>query len=105
MDWLSPEEWQAVALSVRVSVWATLVGLPLGVVVAYVLARWDFPGKQILNGLVHLPLILPPVVTGYILLMTFGTTGPIGGVLQQAGIVFAFRWTGPRWPRALWLFR
>ena len=94
MDWLSPQEWQAVALSLRVSFWATLVGLPFGVFVAYILARWSFPGKQVLNGLVHLPLILPPVVTGYILLMTFGTTGPVGSLLQQAGVVFAFRWTG-----------
>lgn len=94
MDWLGPEEWQAVALSLRVAFWATLAGLPLGVFVAYALARWSFPGKQILNGLVHLPLILPPVVTGYLLLMTFGTRGPVGGFLQDIGIVFAFHWTG-----------
>jgi len=62
--------------------------------VAYALARWSFPGKQALNGLVHLPLILPPVVTGYLLLLTFGTRGPIGSVLADWGIVFAFRWTG-----------
>lgn len=94
MDWLGPEEWQAVALSLRVSFWATLAGLPLGIFVAYVLARWSFPGKQILNGIVHLPLILPPVVTGYLLLLTFGTRGPVGSLLQEIGIVFAFRWTG-----------
>ncbi len=94
MDWLGPEEWQAVALSLRVAFWATLAGLPLGVFVAYALARWEFPGKQILNGLVHLPLILPPVVTGYLLLMTFGTRGPVGGFLQDIGIVFAFHWPG-----------
>lgn len=94
MDWLGPEEWQAVALSLRVSFWATVAGLPLGLFVAYALARWEFHGKQILNGLVHLPLILPPVVTGYLLLMTFGTRGPVGGFLQDIGIVFAFRWTG-----------
>jgi molybdate transport system permease protein len=94
MDWLGPEEWQAVALSLRVSFWATLVSLPLGILVAYALARWSFPGKQLLNGLVHLPLILPPVVTGYLLLLTFGTRGPIGGFLAEFGIVFAFRWTG-----------
>jgi molybdate transport system permease protein len=85
---------QAVALSLRVALWATLGGLPFGILVAYALARWEFPGKQILNGLVHLPLILPPVVTGYLLLLTFGTRGPIGSVLQDIGIVFAFRWTG-----------
>ena len=94
MDWLGPEEWQAVALSLRVAFWATVAGLPLGLFVAYALARWEFPGKQILNGLVHLPLILPPVVTGYLLLMTFGTRGPVGGFLQDIGIVLAFRWTG-----------
>lgn len=94
MDWLSPEEWRAVALSLRVSFWATLVSLPLGVFVAYALARWSFAGKQLLNGIVHLPLILPPVVTGYLLLLTFGTQGPVGGLLQEIGIVFAFRWTG-----------
>jgi molybdate transport system permease protein len=76
-DFLSPTEWQAVALSLRVSFWATLISLPFGIVVAYALARWDFWGKQALNGLVHLPLILPPVVTGYLLLITFGTQGPV----------------------------
>ncbi|WP_254695777.1 molybdate ABC transporter permease subunit [Leisingera sp. NJS204] len=81
-------------LSLRVSLWATLAALPLAVFVAYALARWQFPGKQLVNSLVHLPLILPPVVTGYLLLMVFGTKGPIGGALQQIGIVFAFRWTG-----------
>lgn len=94
MNWLSPEEWQAVALSVQVSFWATLVSLPLGILVAYALARWRFPGRQVLNGIVHLPLILPPVATGYLLLLTFGTRGPIGSILQEIGIVFAFRWTG-----------
>jgi molybdate transport system permease protein len=92
--WLGPEEWQAVALSLRVSLWATLVSLPLGILVAYALARWRFRGKQLLNGLVHLPLILPPVVTGYLLLLTFGTRAPLGSALQEIGIVFAFRWTG-----------
>ncbi|KAA9010469.1 molybdate ABC transporter permease subunit [Histidinibacterium aquaticum] len=94
MTWLGPEEWEAVALSLKVSLWATVVSLPLGILTAYALARWRFPGRQILNGLVHLPLILPPVVTGYLLLLTFGTQGPLGGPLQEIGIVFAFRWTG-----------
>ena len=94
-DWLSPAEWQAVVLSLRVSFWATLVSLPIGIAVAYALARWSFPGKQILNGLVHLPLILPPVVTGYLLLVTFGRRGPVGSFLEDwFGIVLAFRWTG-----------
>lgn len=93
-EWLGPEEWRAVALSLQVSTWATLVSLPFGVFVAYALARWTFPGKQLLNGLVHLPLILPPVVTGYLLLLTLGTRGPVGSALADWGIVFAFRWTG-----------
>ena len=94
-DALSPEEWRAVALSLRVSFWATLLSLPLGVFVAYALARWEFWGKQLLNGLVHLPLILPPVVTGYLLLLTFGRKGYVGQFLDEwFGIVLAFRWTG-----------
>ncbi|CUH79087.1 molybdate ABC transporter permease subunit [Tropicibacter naphthalenivorans] len=93
-DWLTPQEWQAVALSLRVAVWATLAALPLGLLTAFALARWQFPGKQIVNGLVHLPLILPPVVTGYLLLLTFGTRAPLGSFLAELGIVFAFRWTG-----------
>lgn len=92
--WLGPQEWQAVALSLKVAVWATVFALPLGLFVAYALARWSFPGKQIVNGLVHLPLILPPVVTGYLLLLTFGLRAPVGSLLQEIGIVFAFRWTG-----------
>ncbi|MEZ5810522.1 MAG: molybdate ABC transporter permease subunit [Rhizobiaceae bacterium] len=94
MNWLGPEEWTAVALSLQVSFWATLVSLPFGVLAAHALARWTFPGKQLLNGIVHLPLVLPPVVTGYILLLAFGMHGPVGGFLSEAGIVFAFRWTG-----------
>lgn len=92
--WLGPEEWQAVALSLKVAFWATLWSLPLAVLAAHALARWSFPGKTLLNGIVHLPLILPPVVTGYLLLLTFGTQGPVGGALQTIGISFAFRWTG-----------
>ncbi|MBT9386525.1 molybdate ABC transporter permease subunit [Pseudooceanicola sp. CBS1P-1] len=92
--WLGPQEWQAVALSLKVSSLATLVSLPLGLLVAYALARWRFPGRQLLNGIVHLPLILPPVVTGYLLLLSMGTQGPVGSLLKEAGIIFAFRWTG-----------
>ena len=94
-DWLTAEEWRAVALSLRVSLLATVVSLPIGLLVAHALARWEFRGKQILNGLVHLPLILPPVVTGYLLLVTFGRRGPVGQILDQwFSIVLAFRWTG-----------
>ena len=92
---LSPDEWRALALSLRVSFWATVLSLPVGIFVAYALARWDFRGRQVLNGLVHLPLILPPVVTGYLLLLTFGRKGVVGQYLDQwFGIVLAFRWTG-----------
>lgn len=94
-DWLTPDEWRAVALSLRVSFWATLVSLPFGLLVAYALARWNFWGRQLLNGVVHLPLILPPVVTGYLLLITFGRRGAVGQILDQwFGVVLAFRWTG-----------
>ncbi|MCR9125574.1 MAG: molybdate ABC transporter permease subunit [Rhodobacteraceae bacterium] len=101
---LGPEEWQAVALSLRVAFWATALSLPLAVFVAYALARWHFAGKQLINGLVHLPLILPPVVTGYLLLLTFGTRGPVGSVLQDIGIVLAFRWTGAALAAAIMAF-
>lgn len=95
MAFLGPEEWQAVALSLRVALVATAVSLPPGILVAFVLARMRFPGWQVLNIVVHLPLIMPPVVTGYLLLIAFGTQGPVGGFLQETfGLVFAFRWTG-----------
>ncbi|MEM7567516.1 MAG: molybdate ABC transporter permease subunit [Pseudomonadota bacterium] len=93
--WLSAEEWQAVALSLRVAVVATLFSLPPGIAIAWVLARKRFVGHGLLNALVHLPLVLPPVVTGYVLLVLFGRRGAIGGFLEaQFGIVIAFRWTG-----------
>ena len=97
MDWmaLSPEEWTAVRLSLKVATVATLVGLPFGIGVALALARGRFWGQSLLNGLVLLPLILPPVVTGYILLIVFGQRGPVGSWLAHYfGIVFSFRWTG-----------
>ena len=104
-DWLTPDEWRAVALSLRVSLVATLVSLPIGIFVAYALARWRFPGRQLLNGLVHLPLVLPPVVTGYLLLLTFGRTGAIGAFLDRwFGLVFAFRWTGAALAAAIMAF-
>jgi molybdate transport system permease protein len=104
-DWLTPEEWQAVALSLRVSVWATLASLPLGLLVAWALARWRFAGHGLLNGLVHLPLILPPVVTGYLLLVAFGRQGWAGRLLEDwFGIVLAFRWTGAALAAAVMAF-
>src|SRR6478735_7156293 len=92
---LSPEEWTAVRLSIRVATVAMLASLPVGIAVAYLLARARFPGKSIVNGIVLLPLIMPPVVTGYLLLLSFGRRGPIGAFLyEHFGIVFSFRWTG-----------
>jgi molybdate transport system permease protein len=92
---LSPQEWTAVALSLRIAAVATLVALPLGVAIAYVLARKSFWGKSLLDAVVHLPLVLPPVVTGYLLLITFGRKAPVGAFLaDHFGIVFSFRWTG-----------
>jgi molybdate transport system permease protein len=104
MDWLGPAEWDAVLLSLRVSFWATLLSLPFGLLAAYALARWEFPGKALFNGLVHLPLILPPVVTGYLLLLLFGTQGPIGNVLESLGLGVAFRWTGAALAAAIMAF-
>lgn len=101
---LSPEEWQAVALSLQVAFWATFISLPFGILVAYALARWRFPGRQILNGIVHLPLILPPVVTGYLLLLTFSPRAPVGAFLEEFGVVFAFRWTGAALAAAIMAF-
>lgn len=91
---LTPEEWIAVALSLRIAVVATVVSLPFGIAIAWLLARKDFWGKALLDGIVHLPLVLPPVVTGYLLLITFGRKGAVGGFLADFGIVFSFRWTG-----------
>ena len=92
---MTPEEWTAVRLSLLVATTATLASLPFGVAIAWLLARGRFWGKGLLDTLVHLPLILPPVVTGYLLLLGFGRRGPIGALLEETfGIVFAFRWTG-----------
>ena len=92
---LSPDEWTAVALSLRIAVVATAVALPFGIATAYVLARKNFWGKSLVDAIVHLPLVLPPVVTGYLLLITFGRKTPVGAFLDQHfGIVFSFRWTG-----------
>jgi molybdate transport system permease protein len=94
-DWLSPAEWDAVRLSLRVAFWATLINLPVGIALAYALARGRFPGRGLLNVAVHLPLIMPPVVTGYLLLLGFGARGPIGAFFESTfGLSFAFRWTG-----------
>jgi molybdate transport system permease protein len=92
---LSPQEWTAVALSLRIATVATLVALPFGIAVALLLARKNFWGKSLLDAIVHLPLVLPPVVTGYLLLITLGRKAPVGAFLaDHFGIVFSFRWTG-----------
>src|SRR5205807_3114014 len=92
---LSPDEWVAVHLSLRIALVATAVALPFGLALAWLLARKQFWGKTLLAGLLHLPLVLPPVVTGYLLLISFGRRGPIGAFLaDHFGIVFSFRWTG-----------
>jgi molybdate transport system permease protein len=91
---LSADEWTAIALSLKVAFWATVLSIPLGIAIAFVLARKSFWGKSLLDGLVLLPLVLPPVVTGYFLLILFGRNGPLGALLAQFGVVLAFRWTG-----------
>jgi molybdate transport system permease protein len=92
---LSPADWTAVELTIRISIVATLCALPFGLGFGWLLARRQFWGKSVLDGLVHLPLVMPPVVTGYLLLISFGRKGPIGALLYEyLGIVFSFRWTG-----------
>ncbi|HRF09040.1 MAG TPA: molybdate ABC transporter permease subunit [Xanthobacteraceae bacterium] len=91
----SAEEIDAIRLSLWVASIGIAASLPFGMFVAYALARWRFPGKILLDALVHMPLVLPPVVTGYLLLLTFGRKGTVGAWLEQTfGIVFSFRWTG-----------
>ena len=110
----TPDEMTAIRLSLRVATWAMFASLPFGIVAAMLLARGRFWGKSLFNGIVHLPLVMPPVVTGYVLLLLFGRHGLLGAFLaDHFGIVFAFRWTGaalacavmgfPLMVRALWL--
>ena len=95
MPIFTPEETQAILLSLQVASVATLAMLPIGVALAWLLARREFWGKTLLNGVVHLPLVLPPVVTGYLLLVAFGRQGFAGEFFEQCcGLVFSFRWTG-----------
>ncbi|HEY7997931.1 MAG TPA: molybdate ABC transporter permease subunit, partial [Pseudolabrys sp.] len=92
---LSPQDWTAVALSLRVATVSTVVALPFGIAIATLLARKDFWGKSLVDAVVLLPLVLPPVVTGYLLLITFGRRALVGAFLaDHFGIVFSFRWTG-----------
>jgi molybdate transport system permease protein len=92
---MTAEEWTAVRLSLLVATTATLSSLPFGIAIAWLLARRQFWGKNLIDTLVHLPLILPPVVTGYLLLISLGRRAPLGAFLaEHFGIVFSFRWTG-----------
>lgn len=91
----SPEEWEIVQLSLKVSFAAMLFTLPLAFALAWVLARWRFPGKLLLDAAVHLPLVLPPVVIGWLLLLTLGPAGPVGSIMERwFGVTVMFRWTG-----------
>ncbi len=94
-DALTPAEWDAIHLSIRIATVAMIGSLPFGIAVAYLLGRGRFPGRTLVDGIVHLPLVMPPVVTGYLLLLLCGRRGPIGIFLEDTfGIVLAFRWTG-----------
>ncbi len=95
MSLLTPEEWKVIALSVRVGIFCVLISLPPGVFLGWLLARIDFRGKVLLDGLCHLPLVLPPVVTGYLLLLLFGRRGFLGRLLEDSlGLQIAFSWKG-----------
>lgn len=91
---LDAAAWEALRLSLWVAVWATLLAVPLALWVAWVLARWEFRGKSLFSALVHLPLVLPPVVTGYVLLVLFSPAAPAGAALEAIGLGLAFKWTG-----------
>jgi len=104
MSLLSGEDLEAVVLSLKVAATATVFGLPAALFVAYVLARKRFPGRAMLDALTHLPLVLPPVATGYLLLVVFGHQGIIGRALETVGVVFAFRWTGAALAAAVMAF-
>jgi molybdate transport system permease protein len=102
---LTGEELVAIKLSLRVALVATIASLPIGILIALVLARGRFLGRGLLNALILVPLVLPPVVTGYLLLLTFGRNAPVGRWLaDHLGIVFAFRWTGAALASAIMAF-
>ena len=105
MSFLSALEWEALRLSLRVAIVAVTFSLPLGILTAWVLARRQFFGKELLNGLVHLPMIVPPVVVGYVLLIVLGRRGPVGGWLFDSfGITVAFNWKGAALAAAVMAF-
>lgn len=101
----SPPELEALGLSLRVALWSTFWSLPAGIAVAWLLARRRFPGHAIVNGLVHLPLVVPPVAVGYLLLLTFGRNGPVGRLLEDLfGVTVAFTWEGAALAAAVMAF-
>ncbi len=110
MSWLpllnfTSAELEAIRLSLKVAAWAVAASLPLGVLMALALARGRFWGRGLLDVAVHLPLVLPPVVTGFVLLLLFGRNGPLGRLLFEAtGFLFAFRWTGAALASAVMAF-
>jgi molybdate transport system permease protein len=92
---MTSDEWEILRLSIKVALWSVAGSLPVALVVAHLLARYEFHGKSVVDAFVHLPLVLPPVVIGYFLLLVLGRRGPIGAFLDQSfGIVLSFRWTG-----------
>lgn len=102
---ISSETLDIILLTLRIAALALLIGLPLAVFVGYSLARWEFPGKSLISALVHVPLVLPPVATGYALLILFGKTGPVGGFLHETlGLTLAFQWTGAALAAAIMAF-
>ncbi|MCG8595288.1 MAG: molybdate ABC transporter permease subunit [Kiloniellales bacterium] len=102
---LTPFETEALGLSLRVAFWSVTLSLPLGLLAAWALARWQFYGKTLLNGLIHLPLVVPPVVVGYGLLVLFGRQGPLGAWLHETlGITLAFTWRGAALAAAVMAF-
>jgi len=104
-DFLSPEELSALLLSIKVSVWSTLLSAPLAIFTGWLLARKNFPGKGVFDALIHLPLVLPPVVPGYLLLLLFGRNGPFGRALDVCcGITLGFSWKGAALASALMAF-
>lgn len=102
---LTPDDLSALHISLKVALTATAVSLPFALAIAYILSRYRFPGRTLLDSLVHLPLVLPPVVTGYLLLITLGRRAPVGVFLEENfGIVFSFRWTGAALAAAVMAF-
>ena len=102
---LTPLESEAIRLSLRVAVWSVAASLPFGLAVAWLLARYDFYGKTLVNGIVHLPLVLPPVVVGYLLLVLLGRRGPLGAWLYDTfGVTLPFTWEGAALAAAVMAF-